>query len=263
MNETIRTDEETADPRWGSDNRQQKAENILQCLTLLTDLNLRALVCVDIGCGSGAICAHMAPSFKQMVGVDPEPWERWQDYISEFPTLSFREESIENLSLPDASVDVVICNQVYEHVPSPEILIAQIYRILKPGGLCYFAGPNLLYPVEPHVHWPFIHWIPRRLALAILRLLAPDKVLDAYSTTYWQLRRWLGRFTIVDAVPQLIKCRAESTDGGNIWRIFRLVPLWFLRALGFLSPGFIFLVSKPVNPSGLTKSESAYSGPRR
>ena len=187
----------------------------------------------------------MVPSFKQMYGVDPEPWERWHEYESEFPTLSFREESIENLSLLDDSVDVVICNQVYEHVPSPEILIAQIYRILKPGGLCYFAGPNLLYPVEPHVHWPFIHWIPRRLALAILRLLAPDKVLDAYSTTYWQLRRWLGRFTIVDAVPQLIKYRAESTDGRNIWHIFRLVPLWLLRALGFLSPGFIFLVTKP------------------
>jgi len=189
----------------------------------------------------------MAPSFKQLCGVDPEPWERWQDYTSECPTLSFREESIENLSLPDESVDVVICNQVYEHVPSPEVLIAQIFRILKPGGICYFAGPNLLYPVEPHVHWPFIHWIPRRLALAILSLLAPDKVLDAHSTTYWQLRRWLGRFTIVDAVPQLVKYRAESADGVNIWRIFSLVPLWLLRAMGFLSPGFVFLVSKPAN----------------
>ena len=256
MKKNVGVEKATADPHWGSDNREQKAKNILQCLTLLTDLNLKTLICVDIGCGSGGICANMVPSFKQMYGVDPEPWERWQEYESEFPTLSFREESIENLSLLDDSVDVVICNQVYEHVPSPEVLIAQIFRILKPGGICYFAGPNLLYPIEPHVHWPFIHWIPRRLALAILRSLAPDKVLDANSTTYWQLRRWLGRFTIVDAVPQLVKYRAESTDGRNIWRIFRLVPLWFLRALGFLSPGFIFLVSKPDNPSGLTKPVS-------
>lgn len=247
MTKIVGVEKATSDPHWGSDNRERKAKNILQCLTLLTDLNLKALICVDIGCGSGGICANMAPSFKQMYGVDPEPWERWQEHTSEFPTLSFLGESIENLSLLDDSVDVVICNQVYEHVPSPAVLIAQIFRILRPGGICYFAGPNLLYPIEPHVHWPFIHWIPRRLALAILRSLAPDKVLDANSTTYWQLRRWLGRFTIVDAVPQLVKYRAESTDGRNIWRIFHFVPLWFLKALGFLSPGFVFLITKPVS----------------
>ena len=176
-------DAEISDPHWGSTDRDQKARNILQCLDLLTDLDLKTLSCVDIGCGSGGISFHLAPGFASVCGVDPEPWNRWQDYTSQQSNLSFREESIENLSLPDDSVDVVICNQVYEHVPSPETLIAQIYRILKPGGICYFAGPNLLYPIEPHVYWPFIHWIPRRLALAIIRLLAPHKVLDAYSTT--------------------------------------------------------------------------------
>ena len=248
------TDQATIDPRWGSDNREQKARNILQCLNLLTDLDLETLSCVDIGCGSGGISAHLAPSFKQVCGVDPEPWERWGHYTSAHPTLSFREESIENLSLPDNSVDIVICNQVYEHVPSPQILIAQIFRILKPGGICYFAGPNLLYPIEPHVHWPFVHWIPRRLAVAILNYAAPGKVLDAYSTTYWQLKRWLRQFDVVDAVPQLIKHRAELKSGGNLWGIFRIVPLWLLRTMGFLSPGLIFLVTKPADLS-LQKSE--------
>jgi len=238
-------DAATSDPHWGSANREQKAENILQCLNLLTDLDLKTLSCVDIGCGSGGISYHLAPGFDSVCGVDPEPWQRWQDFTSQRTNLRFREESIESLSLADNSVDVVICNQVYEHVPSPEKLIAQIYRILKPGGICYFAGPNLLYPIEPHVHWPFIHWIPRRLALAIIRFLAPDKILDAYSTTYWRLRRWLGDFTIVDAVPQLVKHRAASPEAGNAWRVFRVVPLGLLNALGFLSPSFVFLVSKP------------------
>ena len=247
--ETMPSDQATIDPRWGSDNREQKAKNILQCLNLLTDLDLKTLSCVDIGCGSGGISAHLAPSFKQVCGIDPEPWERWNDYTSAYPTLSFREESIENLGLPDNSVDIVICNQVYEHVPSPQILIAQIYRVLKPGGICYFAGPNLLYPIEPHVHWPFVHWIPRRMAVALLKYVAPDKVLDAYSTTYWQLKRWLKQFEIVNAVPQLIKHRAQSRRGFNIWSIFRIVPLWVLSALSFLSPGFIFLIRKPTDLS--------------
>ena len=249
MNSDTPVDAAAPDPHWGSTNRDQKARNILQCLNLLTKVELRTLSCIDIGCGSGGISRHLAPHFKEVCGVDPEPWQRWKEYTSQCSNLSFRDEFIETLSLDDNSVDIVICNQVYEHVPSPETLIAQVFRILKPGGVCYFAGPNLLYPIEPHVHWPFIHWIPRRPALAILRIFAPEKekILDAYSTTYWRLRHWLRAFDIVDAVPQLVKFRAESSQPGNIWRVFRPVPLALLRTLGFLSPGFVFLITKPGN----------------
>ena len=237
-------DAAAADPHWGAEDRDQKARNILECLNLLTDLDLKTLSCVDIGCGSGGISFHLAPNFREVCGIDPEPWERWQDFSADCPNLRFSAESVESLSFADNSVDIVICNQVYEHVPSPEMLIAQIHRILKPGGVCYFAGPNLLYPIEPHVHWPFIHWIPRRWALAILKRFAPDKILDAYSKTYWRLRRWLGDFEVLDAVPQLIKHRAAESQPGNVWRIFRPVPLGLLKMLGFLSPSFIFLVTK-------------------
>ncbi|MCH8059509.1 MAG: class I SAM-dependent methyltransferase [Proteobacteria bacterium] len=245
MNSDMDAGTSASDPRWGSTDRDQKASNILQCLELLTELDLETLSCVDIGCGSGGISYHLAQSFKSVCGVDLEPWPRWQEFMAQQSNLSFREESIESLGLADDSVDVVICNQVYEHVPSPESLIAQVYRILRPGGICYFAGPNLLYPIEPHVHWPFIHWIPRRLALAIIETFAPDKILDAYSTTYWRLRHWLRAFTIVDAVPHLVKHRAGTSQPGNVWRIFRPVPLAVLQALGFLSPGFVFLLTKP------------------
>ncbi len=217
----------------------------MACLQLVTNRDLSTLSCVDIGCGSGGISYHLAPHFERVCGVDPEPWQRWQDFTRERPNLSFREESIESLSLPDASVDVVICNQVYEHVPSPRQLIAQIHRILKPGGTCYFAGPNLLYPIEPHVSLPFVHWIPRRWALALLGVIAPGKkkYLDAYSTTYWTLRRWLSDFVIVDAIPPLV--RHHAATAGGIWAPLRLVPAGIMKLFAFLSPGFIFVLTRP------------------
>jgi 2-polyprenyl-3-methyl-5-hydroxy-6-metoxy-1,4-benzoquinol methylase len=238
------------DPHWGAEHRDRKAAQIIECLELLTDLELATLNCVDIGCGSGGISRHLAPAFREICGVDPEPWQRWEEFTAECPNLSFRQESIETLSIASDSVDVVVCNQVYEHVPSPTQMIEQIHRILKPGGVCYFAGPNLLYPIEPHVHWPFIHWIPRRWALAILRRFAPEKaaILDAYSTTYWRLRRWLAAFELRDAMPELVKHRARSSDAPAVWRIFRPVPRGLLRAFSFLSPGFIFVLTKPVTP---------------
>jgi len=238
-----------SDPHWGAEGRDKKATNILQCLELLTDRDLSTLSCVDIGCGSGGISFHLAPAFQSVCGVDPEPWQRWEEFVAERPNLSFREEFIDTLSLADASIDVVICNQVYEHVPSPQVLIAQVHRILKPGGICYFAGPNLLYPIEPHVFWPFLHWIPRSWALAILRVFSPEKekVLDAYSTTYWRLRHWLRDFIIVDAVPPLIKHKASANNSGSIWRLFRPVPISVLKLFAFLSPGFVFVLTKPGN----------------
>lgn len=233
------------DPRWGAENRDRKAANIVQCLELMTNRDLSRLSCVDIGCGSGGISYHLAPYFGTVCGIDPEPWQRWEDFAQDRSNLSFRKESIESLSIADNSVDVVICNQVYEHVPSPQKLIAQIYRLLKPGGNCYFAGPNLLYPIEPHVFWPFVHWIPRPWALALLRRFAPEKEkdMDAYSTTYWRLRRWLHDFEIMDAVPELVKHRAAT--GGGIWRLFRPIPRQVLQWFGFLSPGFVFVLTKP------------------
>ena len=235
------------DPHWGAENRDVKAANIVQCLELLTDLDLSRQSCVDIGCGSGGISYHLAPSFKTVCGVDPEPWQRWNEFMAERPNLRFIAGSADSQDLDSDSVDVVICNQVYEHVPSPQALIAQIYRILKPGGVCYFAGPNLLYPIDPHVHWPFIHWIPRRWALALLRRFYPEKerILDAYSVTYWTLRRWLSEFEIRDAVPPLIKHRAGAESAGIVWRLFRPIPEGALRLLAFLSPGFVFVLKKP------------------
>jgi SAM-dependent methyltransferase len=236
-----------SDPHWGAEDRDLKARNIVEVLELLTDRPLSTLSCVDIGCGSGGISFHLSPAFKTVCGIDPEPWQRWDEFVAKRPNLSFQEGSVDTLGLVDASIDVVICNQVYEHVPSPEALISQIHRILKPGGVCYFAGPNLLYPIEPHVFWPCIHWIPRPWALAILRKFAPEKeqTLDAFSTTYWKLRRWLREFTILDAVPPLIKHRAKSESASGIWRLFRPIPLSVLKLFAFLSPGFVFVLTKP------------------
>ncbi|MEJ2273591.1 MAG: class I SAM-dependent methyltransferase [Woeseiaceae bacterium] len=236
-----------ADPRWGAEDRDRKAANIVDCLELFVDRDLATMSCVDIGCGSGGISYHLAPHFASVCGVDPEPWQRWQEFSTERPNLNFIHESIETLSIEDNSVDVVICNQVYEHVRSPQVLIAQIYRILKPGGICYFAGPNLLFPIEPHVFWPFVHWIPRRWALGLLRIFSPTKVeaLDAYSATYWTLKRWLGAFSVVDAVPTIIRRRARAENAHPVWRLFRAFPSSVLKLFAFLSPGFVFLLAKP------------------
>ena len=56
--------------------------------------------------------------------------------------------------LPDASADCVVCVCVLEHCRNPHQVVAELFRILKPGG-CLFLGVPFLFPyhADPHDHW--------------------------------------------------------------------------------------------------------------
>lgn len=42
-----------------------------------------------------------------------------------------------------ASADAVVCGSVLDHVPDPFTLVQEIYRVLKPGGMCFIYAPFL------------------------------------------------------------------------------------------------------------------------
>lgn len=101
---------------------------------------------VDLGCGIGESLdlfrAH-DPAVR-WVGVDledsPEVRERTRG-DAEF--LTFDGAAI---PLPDASVDLVYSKQVFEHVERPRPLLADVARVLRPGG--WFCGS--LSQMEPY-----------------------------------------------------------------------------------------------------------------
>jgi ubiquinone/menaquinone biosynthesis C-methylase UbiE len=49
----------------------------------------------------------------------------------------------DGLPLPDASVDIVTCSQVVEHLPNTDAFLIELYRILKPGGYAIISTENL------------------------------------------------------------------------------------------------------------------------
>lgn len=238
------------DPRWGQEGRESKAEAILKTLQIHTGQDLTDAVWLDIGCGSGGIAATLATHVKQVVAVDPESWERWAVFRGAHPNLVFHQGTYRDLGrlLEPASIDVVVCNQVYEHVDDPIALLRAIHDALKPGGLCYFAGPNLLWPIEPHVFWPFVHWLPRRFAQRVMRLLGSRHVaeLDAWSWSYWRLTRAFRvlQFGYANAIHARIRAATAGNDAGLPVRVAMHLPAGIVRALTPLAPGFAFLLRK-------------------
>lgn len=239
-----------SDPRWGEKGRDRKAEAILATLELHCRRDITRGIWLDVGCGSGGVAATLAAHVKQVVGVDPESWERWHSFDAVHSNLLFYSGSYRDLAglFSGESIDVVVCNQVYEHVDDPLALLRALHQVMKPGGVCYFAGPNLLWPIEPHVSWPFVHWLPRRFAIRLMKLFRARyaKYLDAWSWTYWKLTRAFLDVGFSFKVALGERIQAEAVNGGPAFvRAIARIPRWLFSAAAPLAPGFIFVLTKP------------------
>jgi SAM-dependent methyltransferase len=100
---------------------------------------------LDIGCGAGYGASHLAQDGLQVLGIDYElavALEAARCYRRK--GLSFVCMDGMRLGIQSASVDLVTCFQVLEHMSNPETLIREIVRVLRPTGMALFSTPNAL-----------------------------------------------------------------------------------------------------------------------
>jgi SAM-dependent methyltransferase len=98
---------------------------------------------LDLGCGEGTFTAIAAEAGAQPVGVDvaDAALERAR---RRHPGLDFRRAPVEGpLPLEDASVDVVWCSEVIEHVADTARFLSEARRVLRRDGTLVLTTPNL------------------------------------------------------------------------------------------------------------------------
>jgi SAM-dependent methyltransferase len=96
---------------------------------------------VDLGCGDGNLLAQVAtanPSWT-LLGVDISE-QRCQNAAKIAPSATFVCADVCQTGIPPASVEIVMCSQVIEHLLDRRALMQEIRRILKPGGIAYIGS---------------------------------------------------------------------------------------------------------------------------
>jgi SAM-dependent methyltransferase len=108
---------------------------------------------LDAGCGSGRIFRYELASGCRIVGVDIGA------ELRDNPNLADRVcGDVQRLPFADASFEAVLASHVIEHLPRPDEALAEVARVLKPGGHFLLLTPNRF------------HYVPLVASLAPQRL---------------------------------------------------------------------------------------------
>lgn len=208
---------------------------------------LRRVRLLDVGASTGAIDAALATQLAEVVGIDIDA-----DAIAAAqreqtaPNLRFVLGDAMALDFPDASFDAVLCAHVYEHVPDAARLMAEIRRVLKPGGICYFAAGNRYQPVEPHYRLPLLSVMPKALAHRYLQVLGRGTHYYEQHLSYWGLRALVRDFRLTDYSRRIIDDPERyATDymlPAGSWK--RLVARLAVRIAYPFLPTYIWLLHR-------------------
>lgn len=102
---------------------------------------------LELGCGPGIMTPELVAMGFEAHGVDvsSEMIRRARQRMRGHPLearCSFSVGDIEQLTLRDASYDAVLCMGVLEYLPRYTRALAEVSRVLKPGGIAVLAVPN-------------------------------------------------------------------------------------------------------------------------
>ena len=91
---------------------------------------------LDVGTGAGALALALAPLVREVVGVDrvPELLAHARERAAAFGNVELVEADAAALPFPAESFDLAATIRTLHHVPRPELVVAELARVTRPGG---------------------------------------------------------------------------------------------------------------------------------
>lgn len=91
---------------------------------------------LDVGCGTGAASRTAAEMGASVIGVDlsPKMVKEAMTLAGTTENLAFEVADVEHLPFPDGRFTAVLCSNAFHHYPDPSRAVAEMARVLAPGG---------------------------------------------------------------------------------------------------------------------------------
>jgi SAM-dependent methyltransferase len=248
MNESIGSFSERFSPYlYDVDTRLKKADKVLAVCEHFSFRPLNELVCLDLGASTGIMTERFAENFKRVVALDIDrAGLQWGIKNCRLDNIEYVCSDGTESALVDNSIDVVICNQIYEHVDNQEGLMSEIYRVLKYNGFCYFGAGNRFVLVEGHYALPFLSWIPHRLADIYMNFTGRSGVYDVRLLSLRNLRKLTQNFWLHDYTGMIFE-NPENFYADDVVRpgnIISRFPRVLYSLLYPLFPAWVWVLTK-------------------
>lgn len=228
-------------------NAEKRAETYIAKISFFLR-NTSRLRVLDVGCGVGGACLALAKRNNYVVGIDLNPLVlplaklNVKDSNVQDGTIDFILANGLNLPFREGSFNLVICNDVLEHVDEKDKLLKELNFVLDNNGHIFLTTPNRLYPIEPHTGIIGVNLLPKKIANKIASLRFNMNAELPSLVTYKQLVKLFESFNFKYVVNHPNWLIYDNPYLKRLKRLAKLkVVLWLMT---LFSPLFTALCKK-------------------
>jgi 2-polyprenyl-3-methyl-5-hydroxy-6-metoxy-1,4-benzoquinol methylase len=225
--------------------RNKKSAKVIAVCQDYSSRPLNELAALDLGASTSIMTGFFAQHFKSVIALDVDDVGlRSGKQKSPVSNIDYLCSDGTNSALKDGSVDVIICNQVYEHVEDQSGLADEINRLLSPDGFCYFGAGNRFVFIEGHYFLPCLSWMPLWMSHIYLKLMGRKVKYDVYLLSLRKVRKLLRNFEMIDYTKKLIddpqKFYADDVIKPNSFLV--RMPRWMFKIIYPILPAWVFVI---------------------
>jgi ubiquinone/menaquinone biosynthesis C-methylase UbiE/uncharacterized protein YbaR (Trm112 family) len=208
---------------------------------------------LEVGCGSGAFLVAASARFKQVAGIDYAlRWliltkKRLEEKRMDVPLACCYAEY---LPFDENSFDLVVAEDVIEHLRQQGAFLEECQRVINGKGLLFLKAPNRFsIAPEPHVRVWGVGFLPRKWMSSYVRLFSDLPYENTRLLSFFETKRLLKRASFRDnhfVIPPIPAGELKSFSrlrriGAAGYDIVRKAP--FLRTVLYLVGPFFHILS--------------------
>jgi SAM-dependent methyltransferase len=186
---------------------------------------------LDLGCGTGEITRRLAERYPQamLLGIDILEGNlalARRDSAALGQRIRYAQGDAFALDLADGGLDLVVCRHMSQAVPDFPLVLAEITRVLRPGGwlhvlsedygMLHFPAPLGVNGHEPDGFDPDRFWNAN--AIAFLRSIGCDGRIGRHSPTLLQMAGYLDVAMDYVSVSRVTRSPTSSAHGATAMR---------------------------------------------